>query len=115
MTDSLPSWARVGAKCVYTPRSGRYYSEATYPVAGNIYTIRDIVFAGPRPCLLLEEIDNAHVCDDLHTAVEPAFGVGHFRPLHTVETDTAMFLSLLTPDAMGIVEHDLETAWERAR
>lgn len=84
----IPSWCRVGAKvvCVDSSRLGGFGDE-TYPVEGDIYTIRDVT-CGPRgaACVRLEEVVN--VPRSYRTGyLEARFRLSRFRPLVSQQDD----------------------------
>ncbi len=58
------------------------------PVAGNVYTVRQIVERTYGICMMLEEIDNRGVTGNPN---EVGFHPRRFRPVHTIATDAKIF------------------------
>lgn len=94
---NIPSWARVGAKCVCTfDFSSFITADEVVPKKGEIYTISEIVVISDNPGFRFSEIVNKpnQYKDGVN---ECAFYVNCFRPLitRTLEQDMEIFAPLL--------------------
>ncbi len=80
---------QVGQKviCIQTPDKKLGYGDEILPLAGNIYTIRDIYILRGRPAYFLVEIVNLVRCED-------AWPGRYFRPIR--KTDISIFEKMLT-------------------
>lgn len=97
-------WAVPGRKVVcvkvgdWTDTSGLPCNDGLmYPVNGETYTIRD-VFLGKCGELYIrvnEIVNPLGMYRDGRSEIK--FWIERFRPLHTIETDVALFAELLTP------------------
>ncbi len=111
----IPSWCRVGAKCVYVGDSKWepfWLKSFPVPARGEIVTINWI---GKTQFLWFRD---ACAALDGYNSDGIAFTVTSLRPLisKSDEDDIAMFLSLLRPaDALDLAESMLETSWENGR
>ena len=96
---SLPSWVRVGAKCVCVRQGpATLASGETIPAFGEICTIREVVVEDDRVYLLLQEHKNPRIVTTQGFRERP-MGVWHFRPIvddEAQERDVAEFRKLLT-------------------
>ena len=93
---------RVGQKvvCIETWVRRNGVGDEIGPVAGEIYTIRDIGFLNPAApdvvAVLLAEIRNA-VHDYVDGRGETCFAAHRFRPVVERKTDISIFTQMLNP------------------
>jgi len=111
---SIPSWARVGAKVVYIYRgptpTGRYAQEVR-PLAGEIYTVRDVITERDGDGFRLVEIRNPEMLYSSHDGchvTETYFAIRSFRPLitRTQADDIELFRPLLNPSLDELAERN---------
>jgi len=71
--------------------------KATYPVLGQVYTIRQINAWDDGVTLLLEEICNRRLIGWKGSTMEPGFPAECFRPVVQRKADISIFKSMLNP------------------
>ena len=93
----------VGMKVVCVDDVWRYIDPARpdpddfieRPVAGHVYTIREVV-GGEEPAVLLQEIRNQPL-HYVNGIAEASFFCRRFRPVQTRKTDISIFTAMLSP------------------
>lgn len=112
MSGSIPSWARVGAKCVCwrEPAAGGYFTDSPGPEVGRVYTItRAEMGIHNISAVALAEVPITH------EGYEAGWELAAFRPLvshKTLEEDVALIKSHLrsTPPVSSTVGGRSEVA-----
>lgn len=94
--SAIPSWARFGAKvvCVHSsrPRPGSQYdARSTFPVVGEVYTIRHVAETAAGAGVWLDEIVNPIGNPAKGWNGETGFVLLAFRPVKTIEDDLEAF------------------------